>query len=71
MARLTAISGCGAKGPACFLVESDEARLMGKSLPLCGRTEICGINVTTGRNAHVWRTAFAPANVVLETPVAL
>ena len=28
MPRLTAISGCGARGPACFLVETDEARLM-------------------------------------------
>jgi Cft2 family RNA processing exonuclease len=27
-ATLTAISGCGAKGPACFLVETGEARLL-------------------------------------------
>ena len=28
MAKLTAISGVGAKGPACFLVESGGARLL-------------------------------------------
>src|SRR5688572_3704882 len=28
MAKLTAISGVGAKGPACFLVETERARLM-------------------------------------------
>ena len=28
MARLTAISGVGAKGPACFLVETGDARLL-------------------------------------------
>lgn len=126
MARLTPVSGLGAKGPACFLVETGSARLLldlgygpqpglwpdvsrvgavdalllshghgdhagglkllasvgnprvhasdivrrllpdalrACDLPLTGRTEVCGIAVTTGRNGH------APGGVWLHLDV--
>jgi hypothetical protein len=73
MATLTAISGLGAKGPACFLVEGDGARLLLDCMELVRRTGAKTVLPAFGdaRHLEAWRSAFAPVSVHLNGPVVL
>jgi hypothetical protein len=74
MATLTTVSGLGAKGPACFLVEGDGVHSrLADCIALVRSTAARTVLPAFGdaRHGDEWRSAFDPASVLLRGPVVL